>query len=271
MSHRTLDHYIEEIGRIPLLSPSDEVALIRRWRGGDEAALETLVTANLRFVVSVARKYQGRGTPLEDLINEGNCGLITAALRFDETRGFKFISYAVWWIRQSILQALSDNGRVVRIPINRVTHINKIRKATQRLAQRHHRASRPDELATETGLQADKVLDALRNMHTSVSVHERFTVDGDSTLLDLLADEGAPAPDAALWSDAREIDTALAGLKQREAYVIRAYFGLDEDSATLEDVGTRLGLTRERVRQIRDAGLAKLRVTLLEQRADAPD
>ena len=261
-SQRMLDQYLQEIGQIPLLTADDEVRLTVRIKEGDAEALHEMVRANLRFVVSVAKKYQGQGLGLADLINEGNYGLIKAAQRFDETRGFKFISYAVWWIRQAILQALAEQARTVRLPLNRIGTISKIRKATARLAQTHERPPNVDELAAELDVAPDKVRDALHHAARSVSMDAPFAEGEDNTLLDVLPDDEGAEPDDALLSESlvADIERALGSLAPREAEVTRLYFGIGrEQPMTLEEIGQAYGLTRERVRQIKEKALRKLR------------
>ena len=261
-SQRMLDQYLQEIGQIPLLTAEDEVRLAVRIQEGDAQALHEMVRGNLRFVVSVAKKYQGQGLSLADLINEGNYGLIKAAQRFDETRGFKFISYAVWWIRQAILQALAEQARTVRLPLNRIGTISKIRKATARLQQAHERAPSVEELAAELDLPIDKVRDALRHASHSVSMDAPFAEGEDNTLLDVLPDADGPDPDVGLLDESlmADIERALASLAPREAEVTRLYFGIGrEQPMTLEEIGQSYGLTRERVRQIKEKALRKLR------------
>ena len=261
-SQRMLDQYLQEIGNIPLLKPEEEVALARRIKAGDEAALQHLVRSNLRFVVSVAKKYQGQGLTLSDLINEGNYGLIKAAQRFDETRGFKFISYAVWWIRQAILQALAEQSRVVRLPLNRIGTISKIRKATARLTQELDRKPNVDELAAELELPPEKIRDALMHTARHLSMDAPFSEDDDNSLLDVIPDDDGRRPDESLVDESLKIDIerALATLQDREAEIARLYFGIGrEHPLTLEEIGQRFGLTRERVRQIKEKALRKLR------------
>ena len=261
-TQRLLDQYLLEIGQIPLAKADDEVRLAQRIRAGDDEALHQLVRANLRFVVSVAKKYQGQGLTLSDLINEGNYGLIKAAQRFDETRGFKFISYAVWWVRQAILQALAEQSRVVRLPLNRIGTISKIRKASARLAQIHDRAPNIDELAAELELSPEKVRDALLHTSRQLSVDAPFDDDDDNSLLDILSAEGEAMPDEALVgaSVKADIERALEALHPREAAVTRLYFGIGrEGPMTLEEIGQEFDLTRERVRQIKEKALRKLR------------
>ncbi len=261
-TQRMLDQYLQEIGQIPLLKVEDEVRLAQRIRDGDGEALHQLVRANLRFVVSVAKKYQGQGLTLSDLINEGNYGLIKAAQRFDETRGFKFISYAVWWVRQAILQALAEQSRVVRLPLNRIGTISKIRKASARLAQLHERAPNIDELAAELDISADKVRDALRHTGRHLSMDAPFSEDEDTSLLDVLASEDEAMPDEALVgaSMKEDVERALGCLLPREAAVTRLYFGIGRETPmTLEEIGQEFDLTRERVRQIKEKALRRLR------------
>ncbi len=261
-SQQMLDQYLQEIGTIPLLTADDEVRLAQKIKGGDEEALQAMVRANLRFVVSVAKKYQGQGLTLSDLINEGNYGLIKAAQRFDETRGFKFISYAVWWIRQAILQALAEQARTVRLPLNRIGTISKIRKASSRLAQMYQRAPNVDELAEELDLPPEKIRDALRHQVRSLSMDEPFGDDDDNSLLDVLEGEDGPPPDEHLLGESVKIDIerALSTLQPREAETIRLYFGIGRETPmTLEEIGQEYDLTRERVRQIKEKALRKLR------------
>ena len=261
-TQRMLDQYLQEIGQISLLTAEDEVRLAQLIKTGDPDALHQLVRANLRFVVSVAKKYQGQGLTLSDLINEGNYGLIKAAQRFDETRGFKFISYAVWWIRQAILQALAEQSRVVRLPLNRIGTISKIRKASARLAQLYDRSPNVDELAEELGLPPDKIADALKHTSHHVSVDAPFNEDDDNSLLDILADEDDAPPDERLLGESVKLDIerALSTLAPREAEITRLYFGIGrEHPLTLEEIGQQFDLTRERVRQIKEKALRKLR------------
>ena len=261
-SQRMLDQYLQEIGQIPLLTADQEVELAVRIREGDEEALHQMVRANLRFVVSVAKRYQGQGLTLSDLINEGNYGLIKAAQRFDETRGFKFISYAVWWIRQAILQALAEQSRVVRLPLNRIGTISKIRKATARLAQLHDRTPNVDELAAELDIKPEKIRDALKHTARHLSMDAPFTPEDDNNLLDVLADEADLPPDDSLITESlkKDIERALAHLQPREAEITRLYFGIGrENPMTLEEIGQQFELTRERVRQIKEKALRKLR------------
>ncbi len=260
----SLDKYLQEIGKVDLLTPDDEIELAIRIKQGDEKALEKLVKANLRFVVSVAKQYQNQGLSLGDLINEGNLGLIKAAKRFDETRGFKFISYAVWWIRQSILQALAEQSRIVRLPLNRVGALNKIGKAYSNLEQEFEREPSPQELAQELDMDLSEINDALRVSGRHVSMDAPFAQGEDNRLLDVLSNEEVPSPDAHLMSESlkKEIERALSTLTDREAEVIKLYFGLNgEHSLTLEEIGEKFNLTRERVRQIKEKAIRRLRHT----------
>ena len=259
---RMLDQYLQEIGKIDLLEAEEEVELARRIKKGDEEALHELTRANLRFVVSVAKKYQGQGLSLSDLINEGNYGLIKAAKRFDETRGFKFISYAVWWIRQAILQALAEQSRVVRLPLNRIGVISKIRKASARLQQEYERKPNIEELADELEIEPKKVREALQHTSRHLSVDAPFNEEDDNSLLDVLPDEESDSPDDEMLGESVKIDIerALNLLEDREAEITRLYFGIGrEHPLTLEEIGKRFGLTRERVRQIKEKALRKLR------------
>ena len=261
-TQQMLDQYLREIGQTPLLTADQEVELAQRIKQGDEEALHQMVRANLRFVVSVAKKYQGQGLTLSDLINEGNYGLIKAANRFDETRGFKFISYAVWWIRQAILQALAEQARTVRLPLNRIGTISKIRKASARLAQTYRRAPNVDELAQELDLPAQKIEDALRHQARSLSMDAPFGDDDDNSLLDVLEDGQDPRPDEPMLDESvrRDIERALGTLDPREAEITRLYFGIGREAPmTLEEIGHEYELTRERVRQIKEKALRKLR------------
>ncbi|MEM6337208.1 MAG: RNA polymerase sigma factor RpoD/SigA [Bacteroidota bacterium] len=259
---RMLDQYLQEIGQIPLLTPDQEVDLARRIKQGDQDALHRLTRANLRFVVSVAKKYQGQGLSLADLINEGNYGLIKAAQRFDETRGFKFISYAVWWIRQAILQALAEQSRVVRLPLNRIGTISKIRKTSAKLSQIHERSPNIEELAKELDVDVEKVREAMKHTGRHLSMDAPFNEDDDNSLLDILPDDDESAPDEILMDESLKIDIerALSMLHPREAEITRLYFGIGrEHPLTLEEIGQRFNLTRERVRQIKEKALRKLR------------
>jgi RNA polymerase primary sigma factor len=259
----SLDKYLQEIGREELISVEEEVELAQRIKKGDQAALEKLTRANLRFVVSVAKQYQNQGLSLPDLINEGNLGLIKAAEKFDETRGFKFISYAVWWIRQSILQALAEQSRIVRLPLNQVGSLNKINKAYSRFEQEHERKPSPEELAEELDLPAEKVADTLRVAGRHISVDAPFVEGEDNSLLDVLINSDSPNADRSLINESlsREIERALATLTERESDIIRYFFGIGCQEMTLEEIGERFGLTRERVRQIKEKAIRRLRHT----------
>ena len=259
---RSLDLYLREIGETPLINAAEEVRLARRIKQGDKKALEALTKANLRFVVSVAKQYQNQGLSLADLINEGNIGLIKAAKRFDETRGFKFISYAVWWIRQAILQALAEQSRIVRLPLNRVGTLHKIGKISSRLEQNLGRVPSPDEIARELELSEGEVSDTLKISNSHLSLDAPFSTSEDNSLIDILEDEFQPSPDEALLSQSLrvEIEKALDSLTPREAEVINLYFGLNSEKAlTLEEIGARFSLTRERVRQIKEKAIRRLR------------
>ncbi|MEX0994273.1 MAG: RNA polymerase sigma factor RpoD/SigA [Balneolaceae bacterium] len=258
----SLDRYLQEIGREKLITPEDEVRLAKEIQKGSQRALEDLTKANLRFVVSVAKQYQNQGLSLGDLINEGNLGLIKAAKRFDETRGFKFISYAVWWIRQSILQALAEQSRIVRLPLNRVGALNKIGKELSKLEQEYERVPSAAELAESLEMTVSEVADTLKISGRHLSVDAPFAQGEDNRLLDVLENEEIPDPDNDLMGESLkvEIERALSKLTKREAEVIRLYFGIGrEHSLTLEEIGERFDLTRERVRQIKEKALRKLR------------
>jgi len=259
----SLDKYLQEIGKEELITVEEEVELAQRIKKGDQVALEKLTRANLRFVVSVAKQYQNQGLSLPDLINEGNLGLIKAAEKFDETRGFKFISYAVWWIRQSILQALAEQSRIVRLPLNQVGSLNKINKAFSKFEQKHERKPSPEELADSMDLPAEKVSDTLRVSGRHVSVDAPFIDGEDNSLLDVLINNDSPNADRTLIQEslAREIHRALATLTEREADIIRLFFGIGCQEMTLEEIGERFGLTRERVRQIKEKAIRRLRHT----------
>lgn len=263
-SDHSLDQYLLEIGEVPLLSHEEEVELARRIREGDEPSLEKLTKANLRFVVSVAKQYQSQGLSLGDLINEGNLGLIKAANRFDETRGFKFISYAVWWIRQSILQALAEQSRIVRLPLNRVGTMNKIGKAFSALEQEFEREPSPEEIAQQLEISDFEVSDTIRKSGKHLSLDAPFSEEEENRLLDIIENREQPAPDNTLISESLriELDRALSTLTKREAEVVKLYFGLDmETPFTLEEIGEKFKLTRERVRQIKEKALRRLRHT----------
>ena len=260
---QSLEKYLQEIGKVDLLTPEKEVDLAKRIKQGDQIALETLTKANLRFVVSVAKQYQNQGLSLSDLINEGNLGLIKAAQRFDETRGFKFISYAVWLIRQSILQALAEQSRIVRLPLNKVGSLNKINRAFSQLEQEFEREPSSEELATVLEISADEVETTLGVAARHVSMDAPFVDGEDNSLLDVLENPNTPGTDSGLEyleSLRKEIDRSLGTLTERQADVIKLYFGIGvEHPLSLEDIGDRFGLTRERVRQIKDKAINKLR------------
>ncbi|ADB38032.1 MULTISPECIES: sigma-70 family RNA polymerase sigma factor [Cytophagales] len=261
---QSLDKYLQEIGKVDLLTPDEEVTLAQKIREGDQLSLERLTKANLRFVVSVAKQYQNQGLSLGDLINEGNLGLIKAAQRFDETRGFKFISYAVWWIRQSILQALAEQSRIVRLPLNRVGSLNKISKTFSDLEQKFEREPSPEELAAVLEISAAEVVDTLKISGRHVSMDAPFVQGEENSLLDVLENDGEDKPDSGLINDSlrKEVQRALSTLTQREADVITLYFGLNgEHAMTLEEIGEKFNLTRERVRQIKEKAIRRLRHT----------
>ncbi|MCB0490928.1 MAG: RNA polymerase sigma factor RpoD/SigA [Cyclobacteriaceae bacterium] len=261
---QSLDKYLQEIGKVDLITAEMEVELAKRIKQGDAIALEKLTKANLRFVVSVAKQYQNNGLSLGDLINEGNVGLIKAAERFDETRGFKFISYAVWWIRQSILQALAEQARVVRLPLNRVGSLNKISRAFSELEQKFQREPSSDELAEVLELSVDEVEKTIRSGGRQVSVDAPFVQGEENSLLDVLTSDQVDTPDTALMHDSlqREVSRALSTLTERESEVICDYFGLNGHTAmTLEEIGEKFNLTRERVRQIKEKATRRLRHT----------
>ena len=257
----SLDKYLQEIGREELISVDREVELAGRIRNGDRAALEELVRSNLRFVVSVAKQYQNQGLGLPDLINEGNLGLIKAAEKFDETRGFKFISYAVWWIRQSILQALAEQSRIVRLPLNQVGSMNKINKALQRFEQEHERRPSAEELAEALDMPVDKIAETLKMSGRHVSVDAPFVEGEDNSLIDVMVNEDSPNADRGLINESlsTEINRALATLTPREADILRKFFGIGTPEKTLEEIGDELHLTRERVRQIKEKAIRKLK------------
>ena len=257
----SLDKYLQEIGKEDLITVEEEVELAQRIRKGDQRALEKLTRANLRFVVSVAKQYQNQGLSLPDLINEGNLGLIKAAEKFDETRGFKFISYAVWWIRQSILQALAEQSRIVRLPLNQVGSLNKINKAFSRFEHEHERRPSPEELAETLDLPAEKVADTLRVSGRHISVDAPFVEGEDNSLLDVLVNDDSPVADKTLINESlsTEVERALATLTERERDIIRLFFGINCQEMTLEEIGEKFGLTRERVRQIKEKAIRRLR------------
>ncbi len=256
-----LERYLQEISREEMVSPEEEVKLAQRIHKGDNEALEKLVRANLRFVVSVAKQYQGQGIGLTDLINEGNVGLITAAQRFDETRGFKFISYAVWWIRQSILQTLAENSRLVRLPLNQVGNVSKVNRFYNDFLQKNERAPSLDEIAEAMGMPKEKINSALLTSGRHVSMDAPLIEDEDSCLLDLLTSNDNDTTDSSLMSESlrEEIEEALHTLPEREAQVIRMSFGIGTPEMNLEEIGQKLNLSRERVRQIREKALSLLR------------
>ncbi len=257
----SLDKYLQEIGKEDLITVEEEVELAQRIRKGDQKALEKLTRANLRFVVSVAKQYQNQGLSLPDLINEGNLGLIKAAEKFDETRGFKFISYAVWWIRQSILQALAEQSRIVRLPLNQVGSLNKINKAFSRFEQENERRPSPEELADSLDLPAEKVADTLRVSGRHISVDAPFVEGEDNSLLDVLVNDDSPIADRTLINESlsTEVERALSTLTERERDIIKLFFGINAQEMTLEEIGEKFGLTRERVRQIKEKAIRRLR------------
>ena len=256
----SLDKYLQEIGREELITVEEEVELAGRIRNGDRVALEKLTRSNLRFVVSVAKQYQNQGLSLSDLINEGNLGLIKAAEKFDETRGFKFISYAVWWIRQSILQALAEQSRIVRLPLNQVGSLNKINKAYQRFEQEYERKPSAEELAEELDMPVDKIAETLKMSGRHVSVDAPFVEGEDNSLIDVMVNEDSPNADRGLINESlsTEINRALQTLTPREADILRKFFGIGTPEKTLEEIGDELHLTRERVRQIKEKAIRKL-------------
>ena len=257
----SLDKYLQEISHEELISVEEEVELAQRIRKGDSKALEKLAKANLRFVVSVAKQYQNQGLSLPDLINEGNLGLIKAAEKFDETRGFKFISYAVWWIRQSILQAIAEQSRIVRLPLNQVGSVNKINKILNRFEQENERRPSIDEIADKIDLPEDKIADVLKVPGKQVSVDAPFSDGEESSLLDVLPNANAPMADNELVKESlrNEIDRALQTLNDRERNIIEAFYGINQPEMTLEEIGDKFGLTRERVRQIKEKAIRRLR------------
>ena len=260
----SLDKYLHEIGKIELLTAEEEVDLARRIRKGEDQALNLLIKANLRFVVSVSKQYQNQGLSLPDLINEGNLGLIKAAQRFDETRGFKFISYAVWWIRQSILQALAEQARIVRLPLNKIGSINKINRTLQELEQKFEREPTPEEIAEILNVAPEDVKDAIKNSNRHISMDAPINHDEDVTMHDVISKKDFNNPDVSLISESlkKEVARTLSTLTEREADIIRLYFGLNSKHAhTLEEIGQEFGLTRERVRQIKEKAIKKLKNT----------
>lgn len=260
----SLDKYLQEIGKVDLISADEEVELAQRIRNGDKIALEKLTKANLRFVVSVAKQYQNQGLSLPDLINEGNLGLIKAAKRFDETRGFKFISYAVWWIRQSILQALAEQSRIVRLPLNKIGSINKINKAFAHLEQEHERCPSSEELSEVLDMREEDIKESLKNSGRHLSMDAPLVEGEDSNMYDVLTINDSPTPDRLLMVESLqiEIERALSTLAPREADLIRLYFGLNgTQQMTLEEIGETFDLTRERVRQIKEKAIRRLKHT----------
>ena len=257
----SLDKYLQDIGHEELLTLDEEVELAQRIREGDSKALEKLTRANLRFVVSVAKQYQNQGLSLPDLINEGNIGLIKAARKFDETRGFKFISYAVWWIRQSILQAIAEQGRPVRLPLNQVSSVNKINKALNKFEQENERRPSVEEIASSTDLPQEKIEEAIKANTKQVSMDAPFKDGEESSLADVLYSEDSPSTDAELLKQSlrEEMAMALSVLNERERNVITAFYGIGQAEMTMDEIGKKFGLTRERVRQIRERALRRLR------------
>lgn len=257
----SLDKYLQEIGKEEMISTEEEVELAQRIRKGDHKALEKLTKANLRFVVSVAKQYQNQGLSLPDLINEGNVGLIKAAEKFDETRGFKFISYAVWWIRQSILQAIADQSRIVRLPLNQTGAVNKINRALSKFEQVHERRPNIDELSETIDLPMEKIGEAMTANTYHVSVDAPFADGEDNSLLDIMVNENSPMADKQLVKESlqAEINTALKTLNERERHVVEAFFGINQPEMTLEEIGEKYSLTRERVRQIKEKAIRRLR------------
>ena len=257
----SLDKYLQEIGREDLVSIEEEIELAQRIRKGDRKALERLTKANLRFVVSVAKQYQNQGLSLPDLINEGNLGLIKAAEKFDETRGFKFISYAVWWIRQSILQAIAEQSRIVRLPLNQVGSVNKINRLLNKFEQENERRPSVEELSSQIDLPEEKIDDALKAPSRHISVDAPFVEGEDNSLLDVLINDDAPTTDRSLVLESlhTEIKSALKGLNERERNVLEAFYGIDQPEMTLEEIGVKYALPRERVRQIKEKAIRRLR------------
>lgn len=257
----SLEKYLQEIGKVELITPEEEVELAQRIKKGDKVALEKLTKANLRFVVSVAKQYQHQGLSLPDLINEGNLGLIKAAEKFDETKGFKFISYAVWWIRQSILQAIAEQSRIVRIPLNKVGDLNRINKAFNKLEQTHERMPCAEELADDVELPREKVLRAIQISGRHISVDAPFKEDEDNSLLDVMENKESPVADTSLIKESlkREIDRTLNILSEKERAVIESFFGIGRPEMSLEEIGSQFGLSRERTRQIKEKAIRRLR------------
>jgi RNA polymerase primary sigma factor len=260
----SLDKYLQEIGKVELITPEDEVVLARRIRNGDRDALAKLVKANLRFVVSVAKQYQNQGMSLPDLINEGNLGLMKAAQRFDETRGFKFISYAVWWIRQAILQSLAEQARIVRLPVNKIGSINRINRAFARLEQEFEREPNAQEIADMLEMASEEVKEALKTNGRTVSMDAPLSSEEDNNMYDVMQASDTPSPDKNLINEslAYEIERALSTLSPRESKVLKLYFGISmKHPFTLEEIGEELGLTRERVRQIKEKAIKRIQYT----------
>lgn len=257
----SLDKYLQEIGRKDLITVDEEVELAQKIKQGDQVALDKLVSANLRFVVSVAKQYQNQGLSLPDLIDEGNLGLIKAAQKFDETRGFKFISYAVWWIRQSILQALAEQSRIVRLPLNQVGSLNKIGKAIQRFEQENERRPSPAELAEQLDVPVEKIADTMKVSGRHVSVDAPFVDGEDNSLLDVLPNEDSPMADSSLTQESlsKEVNRALEQLNPRERDILKMFFGIGCQEMTLEEIGAKFDLTRERVRQIKEKAIRRLK------------
>ncbi len=261
---KSLDNYLQDISKLQMVTAEEEVELAQRIKEGDKRALDKLVTANLRFVVSVAKQYQNQGLSLSDLINEGNAGLVKAAKRFDETRGFKFISYAVWWIRQAILQAIAEQSRVIRLPLNKIGSINKIRKAYSHLEQTHEREPNAHEIAKNLDLSVADVKQSMRVSGRHVSMDAPFREGESSNLYDVIQSDESPRPDDKLIKKSLniEVNRALETLSENEAHVIKHYFGINvKQPKTLQEIGDNIGLTRERVRQIREKGIRRLRHT----------
>lgn len=258
---QSLDKYLQEIGHEELISVDEEVELAQKIRNGDKKALEKLTKVNLRFVVSVAKQYQNQGLSLPDLINEGNLGLIKAAKKFDETRGFKFISYAVWWIRQSILQALAEQSRLVRLPLNQVGSVNKVSRAFNKFEQENERRPSIEEIAAEIDLPQDKIAEAIKVGNRQISVDAPFSDSDDNSLLDILPNTSIPNADKGLDIESlkEEVNRALSTLNERERDILKDFFGLNGTELTLEEIGQKYGLTRERVRQIKEKAIRRLR------------
>jgi RNA polymerase primary sigma factor len=260
----SLDKYLQEIGRLEMISPEEEVILAQKIKQGDQKALETLTKANLRFVVSVAKQYQNQGMSLPDLINEGNLGLIKAAQRFDETRGFKFISYAVWWIRQSILQALAEQSRIVRLPLNKIGSLNKISKSYAKLEQEYERTPNPEEVAADLDIPDNEVRDSLRHTGKHLSMDAPLANDEDNTMYDFMKNEDGQTPESELMYESLklEINRAISTLTPKEADILKMFFGLEGYTPmTLDEIGEKFDLTRERVRQIKEKAIRRLKHT----------